>query len=229
MKETIQKPDERFNNDSLYEKYAVTIRIRRKICGGVPKNPDLLKTWIASTTKFDDATTTKQVAEAREALLQPTEERSWNGFPSDKTGIFVWSRQVKAMFKEAATMLRVTVEKRGSKQILQHGFEIRGTEAEDRVHLQKGKQWVPEPDGNDENPIHVDTAQGPRSAIKRIDYVEQPSLSFTVWVLKTAPAENRHLGEKQIIEMLQFSQENGLGAYRSQGHGKFDVISFESM
>lgn len=215
-----------FNNVGLYDRYAVEIKVRRRIFGGVPRNPDLLKAWIASTTKHDDEKTTQQEKEARETLLQPTEERSWNGFPGDNHGLFVWSRQAKAMFREAATMLRLTTEKRGSKQILQHGFEIKGPRAEERIYLLRDGKPIAEADGYEENPIHVDTAQGPRSAIKRVDYVREPTLAFAVWVLRTESAEKRHLGESDIVQMLRFSQENGLGADRSQGHGKFDVTAF---
>jgi hypothetical protein len=210
-----------FDASALYDRYHATIRIRQKLCGGMPKNPELLKGWIAASTEHNDAVTTQQEKDAREVLLTPTEEKSWNGFPEDAKGLFIWSRQVKALFKECASMLRITVEKRGSKQIFQHGFEIKGPDSADRIYLGKTKA-----DGNDEGPIHVQTAQGPRTAIKRVDYVSNLDLKFEIWVLTTAAAENRHVGEKELKHMLTFGQENGLGADRSQGHGKFDVIEF---
>lgn len=210
-----------FDAKSLYDVYQVTLRIRDKICGGMPKNPELLKGWIAASTEHNDATTTQQEKDAREVLLTPTEEKSWNGFPADEKGLFIWSRQVKALFKECASMLRITVEKRGSKQIFQHGFEVKGPDRADRVYL--GKK---DADGSDEGPIHVQTAQGPRTAIKRVDYVSGVDIKFEVWVLTTNGNETRHIGEKELKLLLNFGQENGLGADRSQGHGKFDVIEF---
>lgn len=215
------KAENEFDARSLYDVYQIKIRIRDKLCGGMPKNPELLKGWIAATTEHNDEKTTALEKEAREALLAPTEEKSWNTFPADDKGLFIWSRQLKALFKECASMLRVTVEKRGSKQILQHGFEVKGPDRADRVYLGKSK-----PDGFDEGPIHVQTAQGPRTAIKRVDYVEGVVLSFEVWVLSTSGNETRHVGEKELRSMLTFGQENGLGADRSQGHGKFDVVEF---
>ena len=210
-----------FETTGLYDVYHVTLRIRDQIRGGQPKNPDLLKGWIAATTEHNDATTTAQEKEAREVLLEPTEEKSWNGFPADERGLFIWCRQIKALFKECASMRRIFMEKIGSKQILQHGFEIKGPDKDDRVYLSKK-----EPDGCHEGPIHVQTAQGPRTAIKRVDYVEGVTVKFAVWVLKTSPNEKRHVGEQQVRDMLVFGQENGLGADRSQGHGKFDVVEF---
>jgi hypothetical protein len=210
------------NARNLYDIYLVRIRMADKLCGGTPKNPDLLKGWIAATTKFDDATTDAQVAEAREALLEPTEEKSWNGFRGDeKDGLYIEARQVKALFKECATMLRVTTQKLGSKQIFQHGFEIKGLKRPDRIYL-----GTKEPHGFDEGPIHVSTPQGPRTAIKRVDYVEGVELEFEVWVLGTHASEKRHVGPEDLALMATFGQENGLGADRSQGRGKFEVIHF---
>jgi hypothetical protein len=218
------KPTHNFDARELYDIYRVEIQFVDRVCGGMPKNPDLLKGWIAATTEHDDDTTTQQEKEARDAILAPTEEKSWNGFPGDGRGLFIWARQIKALFKECATMLRVTTTKLGSKQIFQHGFEIKGVDAAgpaDRIYLGRSQ-----PDAFAEGPIHVQTAQGPRTAIKRVDYVEGATLKFEVWVLHTEHAEKRHIDEETLARMLTFGQENGLGADRSQGHGKFKVVEF---
>ena len=211
-----------WDSSSLYDIYRVRLRLRDKICGGTPKNPDLIRDWVKAGTGHDDAQTDVQTAEALEALIDTTTEKSWNGFPGDETGLFLWARQVKALFKECASMLRVMVEKRGSKQVFQHGFEIKGTKRDDRIYL-----GVKAPTGYDEGPIHVQTAQGPRTALKRVDYILKPEVEFHVWVLATHAAETRHVGEGEIRNLLLFGQENGLGADRSQGRGKFDVLAFE--
>ena len=212
---------DQFNARELYDTYRVTIAMRDRICGGMPKNPEVIAAWIKARTGADDELTKEQTAEAMEVLVTEETEKSWTGFPCDENGLFIWSRQVKAMFKESASMLRITTTKIGSKQILQHGFEVKGLEHEERIPL-----GVSEPTGCEEGPIHVRTAQGPRTALKRFDYVEKAKLVFGVWVLKTAPQEKRHVGEKDIVRMLTFGQENGLGANRSQGYGKFDVVEF---
>ena len=231
-----------FNARALYDIYFVEIQIRDKICGGMPKNKDLIEAWVKSTTKYNDEQTIAQTDEARAVLLEEVTERSWNGFPGDENGIFLWARQIKALFKECATMLRLTVAKSGSKQILQHGFEIKSPDAKavnaDRIYLHGAVPATdrspcgvvgpkPKADGFYEGPIHVQTAQGPRSAIKRVDYVEKALVKFEVWVLATAAGESRHVGRKELEKMLTFGQENGLGADRSQGMGKFNVVKFE--
>ena len=118
-------------------------------------------------------------------------------------------------------MLRFTKNKRGSKDLLQHGFEIKAMDGGQRHYLDRK-----EPDGNEEGPIHVQTPLGPRTALKKVDYCEGVELTFEIWVLKTHPSDSRYLGEKDIVEMLTFGQEDGIGADRSQGMGKFDVADF---
>lgn len=215
--------DPRFTARNLYDVYAVTIRFRDRLTGGMPKNRELIQTWVEARTGFDDEITKTQVKEELDLIVNDVAEKSWMGFAEDQTkGLFIFARNVKAMFKQGASMLRTTVQKPGSKQIFAEGSEIKGLDEGDRLYLGKMK-----PDGMEESPIHVMTAKGPRTALKRVDYVEKIDLSFNIWVLRTNANEKRHVGEEELIKILTFSQENGLGADRSQGQGKFDVVKFE--
>lgn len=215
--------DPRFVSTPLYDIYAVTIRMRQKLCGGIPRNKELLADAVRAHTGFDDQETERQIKELGEGVVDEIVEKSWNGFVSDAGGLYLPAFQVKAMFKEVASLQRLTTEKRGSKQVLQHGtFVVKAPDGSDRIHFGKTK-----PDGSDEGPVHVMTPQGPRTAIKRVDYVMGAELTFHVWVYGTHASESRHIGEDDIIELLKLAQENGLGADRSQGQGTFDVMSFE--
>jgi hypothetical protein len=211
-----------FSNRGLYDIYRIEIQFRDKLVGGVPKNKDLLADAVRAHTGFDDEKTQEQIKELGSGVVDVIVEKSWNGFALDDVGLYIKAFQVKALFKECAQMLRLAKDRLGSKQILQHGFEVKALDGSDKLHLGKSK-----PDGTAEGPIHVMTPQGPRTAIKKVDYVEKIALSFEVWVLATHHGETRHVGEEQIVQMLRFGQENGVGADRSQGAGKFDVKSFE--
>lgn len=216
---------DQFNAKPLYDIFRVSIQMRDKICGGVPRNKDLLADAVRAHTGHDDEHTQKQIEELGAGIVAEIVEKSWNGFPSDDEGLFLPAFQIKAMFKEVSSLLRITVEKRGSKQILQHGtFVVKALDGGDRVHL--GRK---EADGCDEGPVHVMTPQGPRTAIKRVDYVRGIAITFDVWVYGTHATETRHIGEQDVVEMLKLAQENGLGADRSQGKGCFDVVGFECL
>jgi len=209
---------------TLYEHYLVTIELSEKVYGGMPKNRELIKAWVAARTGFNDELTEAQTAEHLETMTEGVAEGMWTGFPVDATGIFIHSRQIKAMLREGATMLNITKKKRGSKQVIQHGFEVKNPGDFGQRHYFSPNSR--EPDGSDEGPIHVQTAKGPRTALKRQDFVEGRQLTFAVWVLSTESGESRHLGENEIVSMLRHAQENGLGASRSQGNGKFVVKAF---
>lgn len=213
------------DSSDLYNRFMVKLALRNDLCGGTPKNPDVIKDFVVAKTGHDDEQTKEQVADIEEHI-QTVTEKCWNGFLCDDTGLYLPTRNVKAMLKECASVLGITKTKRGSKQILQHGFEVKGEgPAEQRVYL-----GVKEPTGYHDQAIHVMTAQGPRTALKRVDYVSPPrTIQFQVWCLKTQPAETRHIGRKELEQMFALGQENGLGADRSQGYGKFHVIEFGPM
>jgi hypothetical protein len=235
--------DEDFDSRELYRVYKIVIQLRDQLRGGIPKNPELIRSWIVASTGHNDELTEEQVQQV-EQLVETAAEKSWCGFMGDGNGLFLPSRNIKAMMKECAQVLGFFGNKnRGSKNVFQHAFEIKPVDnyRSDRIYLMKmppdeedeggvsdATRWG-DPDGTDEKPIHVVTRQGPRTALKRTDYVTKPILQFEIWVLATHPAETRHISTQAFIEMFKLAKENGLGAERSQGHGKFDILSFQQI
>jgi len=207
----------------LYDRYQLSIQFRNRLVGGCPKSKDMIKPWIEARTGHADEQTELQAEEAA-AVLVAAEESCWTGFMSDADGIFIHTRNIKAMIKQCASVLGICKQKIGSKQIFAEGSEVKAPDGTDRIHL-----GLREPTGSEERPIHVMTAKGPRNALKRVDFVERPRLNFEIWVLKTHPSEKRHVGKADLDRILMFAQENGLGADRSQGEGKFDVIEFAAI
>lgn len=215
------------DSSELYDRYRIGITIRERMDGGVPKDPKLIEQWVAAKTGHKDEETQKQVESHMpdvEAAADEVAETMWCGFKRDveREFIFIETRQVKAMLRECCVVLGITKKKRGSRQVIQHGFEIKGLEGGSKIPINVKSE------GTHEGAIHVMTPQGPRSALKRVDYVgPDSSLVFELWVLGTHHTETRHLGEKDIRRMFALAQEDGLGANRSQGSGKFDVTEFE--
>lgn len=206
----------------LYDIYRVKLAMRDRLYGGIPRNKDLIKAWVEASTGYADEISEKLTEEAKDKMVDNVAEKSWIGFYRDeKKGLYLEARCVKAAIKQCASVLGITKQKRGSKQILHEGAEVKAMDGGNRLWL--GKQ---EADGIDERPIHVMTPQGPRTALKRGDYVEGVVLEFEIWVLTTAAQETRHIGEEQLRDILTLAQENGIGADRSQGKGKFDVVEF---
>jgi hypothetical protein len=67
-----------------------------------------------------------------------------------------------------------------------------------------------------EKPISVMTMQGPRTSIKRAEFVENVPLHFTIRVLKDNLVTVEH-----IRTLLEYMSVGGIGSDRSQGSGTF--------
>ncbi len=60
------------------------------------------------------------------------------------------------------------------------------------------------------------TARGPRTALKRSDYISGVKLVCRLEVL-----DDNFITESMLRTILDYASENGLGADRSQGYGTF--------
>ena len=227
---------EKFDAKRLYVVYKITIRVREALFGGTPKNPELIEKWILARTKnplkkedkerIPDSLTKAQIKEAVANMTEEEATDNWTGFQQDERGIFLHCRNVKRMMVECSSVQGIIKAKRGSKQIFQHGFEVKGMYHDTHCHFDNRTTE----DGFEEGAIHVMTAKGPRTSIKRQDYVgDGAELSYWLWVLKMHPNEARYIGPKDLTNILCHAQEDGLGASRSQSKGKFDIIAFEKM
>jgi len=203
----------------MYKRYQVELRFRDKILGGIPVAKELIEPWLRARGMEEKAIkeVAEDVAEAVGAVPAAEVERAWTTFKRDDKGIYIEERQIKALLREAAFVLRLT-QKRGLRDTIAHGVF---TEP-DRIYLTRDGQQITAPDGVIEGPIHVMTAQGPRSSLKRQDYIEKAEAQFTLMVAGPSTGEQT-ISVRDLAEMWIHAQDIGLGASRSQGYGKFSV------
>jgi hypothetical protein len=215
----------------MWETYEIKCEFCEDIYGGKPANKELIDSWIKAKTGYDDEATKVQIKEAKE-LLEETEaeaeelrDSTYNIFLRDDNGLYIECRQVKAMLRECFSVLQIFVKQRGTKQIFQHALEVESEGAAgNRIYL-----GVKKPTGIIEQAIHVDTAQGKRSALKACEYVSGAQVMFRIKILATAAADKRHISEEMLKKVLVLAESDGLGASRSQGIGKFKVIGFKKL
>lgn len=226
----------------IYRRYNVRVRLLGRLIAGVPKTQDMIAAWIEARTKRgllgpDEAARIKEEYKAEHTVESATEDAadaSWRGFRRDEVGIYVEARQVKAMFRECAQVLGLFKNHRGTRDLLQHGVAVTARDAEgprgtERIRfLRKDNTVVAEADGFHEAVVHAVTAQGPRSSIKRGDYVEDAELEFSIWVTDRGSAENA-ITPEFVAKVLALAQQNGLGADRSQGEGRFEVLACDAL
>lgn len=226
----------------LYKVYDVRLKLVSPLHGGIPQASSVVDSWVAARVKqgllgAEEAerikTEYKEENPDLETAKETEEQKRLCSFRSDKKGIYVEGRQVKAMMKEAAKTIGKTSDKehRGSKQTMQTGVLVTTDDAEDfhgsdRLRFWRDGALVTEPEGMHEAPVHAMTPQGPRTSIKLNDYVDAGAeIRFKIWVLSCHGVGKRAITNTYLAEVLANSQMGGLGANRSQTKGRFEVTA----
>ena len=173
-----------------------------------------------------------------ETTIDAQEEKSRTTFKTNDFGPYIETRQVKAMLREMMSTLGISTAKRGSKQTLQHLVVVKSCdetgEAFDgdmvnQINFERDGDFVEAVDDHVEMCAHVMGPLGPRSLIKQHDRIYGAKIRFLIRVPANLPKPRATavLRDEEIQRMLAHAQDDGLGACRSQGYGKFRVIKLE--
>ena len=206
---------------NLWDTYHLTL-VRDNIAGGLPTDPRLIDAWqqarwskAAKLLPEDPKTPAEAVENTLELLPGVPEEAGWTTFARDPAGhLCLEGRQVKAALKESANVLKGLLPVNGKVIPLRSKLAERVFVKERLLPLLRDGRPLTEPDGTVERPIHVMTAQGPRSALKRADVCNEVYVECTLVVVRDGLVT-----EPMLRTLLDHIDENGLGADRSQGYG----------
>lgn len=221
----------------LFTTYSVQLVFRDKLLGGIPKQANIIESWLRTNTGLTDNPT-----ELRRMLVKTLEELGLdveegmtfeelqeaskklagsshtNGFKLDANGLYIEDRQVKAMIKEAVNILfagqRWGVTKKGPRGFTSERVFVSPS------HISLGRS---EPDGTEMMIVHASTPQGPRTSLAYHEYVEGATIDFNVMVA------NDDVDEAHWPLIWTLAQENALGACRSQSYGRFDVTRWDKI
>lgn len=214
----------------IFTRYAVSLTFRDKIMGGIPKRPDVIEAWLRKNTGVSEQDELRQMTrrtlaemgvevaenatmeEMIEASKNLAMERNTNGFKSANGSLIIETRQIKAGLKAWTNALfageRWGRTFKGPKNYLAERVFVEG----DTVSL-----GTAEPHGIEMIIGHVTGPQGDKSTLTYHEFVRQASIEFVVYSLEDC------IAPEQWLAIWQLGQEDGLGALRSQGHGRFDV------
>ncbi|HJS83813.1 MAG TPA: hypothetical protein VJ742_13385 [Nitrososphaera sp.] len=197
------------------------------LVGGIPTDPKVAEGWLKAklVPANDEETITQKVAEtmaergitADEAVKEVAALKTLNGFKRDGSGLYIEGRQLKACIKEAANIrwpkARWGISAKGTKSFwAEHVFV-----AEDRLYL-----GVDEPTNVQQR--FVSTWRG--TGIQNEEYVENAEFDFTVLTDFDFSTVKADVSSDVFADLWVTAEQNGLGASRSQGYGKFSVISW---
>jgi hypothetical protein len=221
---------------TLFAVYTARIVFRDKVLGGVPKDPRLIEGWLRARAGIEDPqdlrrAVVRTLAELgddgngdaldsqriRKLELAATRKLT-TGFKVGDEGLYLEARQVKALLKECTNILfggeRWGPTRKGPKSYLA-----------ERVFVSPEQLWLGciEPAGLELIVGHLNGPSGPQSTLGYHEYVVQATVSFSVKVVRDA------ISADQWADVWVLAQEIGLGAVRSQGYGRFQLVNWERM
>jgi hypothetical protein len=214
--------------------YKVTLHLAR-ICGGIPSDPSVAEGWIKSKLADKDVLLREEVAKvmlerginADEAAGEVDKNKHLNGFKRTKDGLlYVEGRQVKAMIKESANIRWPYPQVWGPTGLRKVSDAVKGQGRgkvssaffAEHVFVQEDVLTLGVTEPTDVMQRFVQTWRG--SAIQYEEYVDECDISFTV-------ASDWSFTDEQWALLWLTAEQNGLGATRSQGYGRFEVTQWD--
>lgn len=215
---------DKYRDDAFPYQYSGTLHVG-VICGGVPTDPKVAEGWLKTKLGIDnDRLIQEMVAETmiergvspEEAVSMVNAQKNLNGFKRDEKGLYIEGRQLKAALKEAVNVAVAAgkLDKRGwgktNKGLLgylaEHVFVV-----EERLHL-----GVAEATGINQRFVHTFRGTG----IQYEEYVEGADIDFTV-------ISDHDFTDKEWATIWLCGEQQGIGASRSQGYGRYEVTRWE--
>ena len=230
--------EQKGRNSIMWNQYDVVMEFDGPFAASLPRTPEEIRAMLEHRMpgrKPEDAVPIEDLAVFVEAEVgisvavaegaKPDEwQPGWATFKRDDNGLYYEGRCVRGHLKDCATVMAQGVLSNI------HNFRskfVNRVYVFDRVIpvMRDGAQ-VKEPDGSIERFVQAITARGPRSSIKYIDYVDSPTLSFTVSLLAEEKAEGRKGGEigvAQLRTVFEYGGLHGMGQERSQDWGRYSA------
>lgn len=170
--------------------------------------------------------TLEEIRQDRQDTVDPLEEVSeqdkvWVGFSRDETGLFVRGANLRAHLKDCAGVVgphAKTGKVPDMPTVL--NFRAKAVNAiyikEDRLHILNGTGAVAkEATAFRDATLSVMTAQGPRTCLKRVDYIEPAVIKATILLY---PGE---ITRDWIEVLLDYGCVHGFGQDRSLQFGRY--------
>lgn len=220
-------------SENLWQRYKVEWTFRTKLCGSFPLSKDMIAPWLEARKTSAKPEGGKSMAEIAEEAMESIksvdeqnlelEERTTLGFQRHDDFLVMRGGTVKAHIKDCARMLSSFSEKpvKGSGE---RSLAVRAINCiypdEYWIPILKNDRGIKVSDGSFDKAVHVQTAQGPRNALKRIHYVEDATLVFHLNVLATSKGEV--VKPEEIEKIFEYGSIHGYAGERGDGEGRYN-------
>jgi len=215
----------------LWTKFNVRFDFFDRVCGGIPADPDMVEGWLrarAPKVRPPQSKSIDDIAEEVYATLpeqDPEDQRTLNCFQRVDGHLVVGNRTIRGHIKDCAAILSTLYVGKIEKE---KSFSVKVKNA---VYYPPELYWLPlirtetgekisKPDGTYDKAVHIMTPQGPRSALKTIEYVEEASLIFPLVVLTNTQGK-LVVSETDLKTLFMYGGTHGFGPERGDGQGRY--------
>ena len=202
----------------MWDEYKVKIRFTGRLCGSVPMSKELVPIWLKSRMPKNAPDDSRPIEEIEKEVLdsiEESEEKTTLGFQKNGDGYFVRGGTIKAHLKDCANQIKDAIKPKIKAFRAKVANKVYVNEY--CVYITRDGKNITETDGTFEQPVHVMTMQGPRNALKVINYIEKAELVFTIRILN-----DKEIGIEQIKQIFEYGSIHGYGGERGMGEGRYN-------
>lgn len=200
----------------MWKEYTVKMQFLDKLCGSVPQSKELIRSWLeARMPKTKPEGAEKSIDDLEEEVgetIDESMEKTTLGFQADDDGIFLRGGTIKAHLKDCANQIKDVVKVKNFRVKVANKVYIEDY----KIHVYKDGDIAQEPDGSFDQPVHVMSRMGPRSALKNIQFLLQPEITFTLKIL-----EDSEVKIKKVTNIFEYGGLHGYGGERGMGEGRY--------
>ena len=224
----------------IWNQYRISLQFEGEFGGQIPRSESEIKTMLEHrmpTRKPEGAVPIDELAleVASQVDVQDEDDEEylpgWSTFKRNQKGALMYEgRCVRGHLKDCAL------------QVKEFFPEIKNFRSKVVNRLYVNDTLIPIKDENGNTLVDIEdtevrfiqvmTRQGPRSAIKYIDYVTNPAFDVTIKLLNDTrnPKTTRDIITiDHISAILEYGSVHGMGAERSQGWGRYTVTDITEL
>lgn len=211
-------------NTAWPHRYAATITVTN-LAGGTPSDPRVAEGFLKSKLGDKDDLIRDLVAQtmvergitAEEAVTEVDKLKHLNGFKRNEHGLYIEGRQLKAAIKEAAGVARAT-----DKLKMKWGTTNKGVLGFVAEHIMVVEDTL-QLDATQPSRVLQSFPKNPRTGQTGIQYTEViDETSFDCTIIA-----DYKFSDQEWAMLWLTGEQQGIGASRSQGFGRYEVTRWE--
>lgn len=218
------------------DKYDVQLRLTEKMLGTVPKNKEIYSAFIESKAEARVEMPGEELLPHDElsTVVEEMESQGWTGFHREGNAgpLLIYSYMIKGFLKNAANVIKgacgefcLKKSDGGFANLKSHVNNYIFVSPRVLCFTKEDGEPVVEADGVLERPLRAQTAQGPRTALVKSDYINAGrTLSVCITVIDGHPF--KHI-DTFLERLLAYGEFQALGQWRNAGYGTFAVESMK--